>query len=331
MFIRITALASILCASTVIPVSAQNDRMAAEIRNGSCGEGEGMAFTLVAPARATGPQQGGSAAVPAANSFSTVSVPMSQLTTTDYVIVIEDGDDSACGLIGGPTTDTGALVMGLESADRAKLSGVAFLAPSSDGGQTNISLFVTGNALASADESVAADDSQSVASQQSTETDTVTATESVTTPEQPTAAPEPTQPANPVGTASENPSPFFQPVTNGGSTVTMVNGYFANAYGYSTPQGGYKYLVLDVTIECAGPDNCNYNPMNFSGEDADTGAGYDSVVFAIADGMLSSDTLSPSEYVTGTVLIEVQETASRVIVKYDPKSFDTNDLYWLFQ
>jgi hypothetical protein len=134
-----------------------------------------------------------------------------------------------------------------------------------------------------------------------------------------------------VGTSSESPAPFFETVTNGGSSVTLLNGYFTTAYGYSTPKGGYKYLVIDATIECAGPDDCNYNSMNFSGEDADTGAGYDSVVFVMAEGMLGSDTLSPGEYVTGTVLLEVQETAFRVIVKYDPKPFDTNDLYWIFQ
>jgi hypothetical protein len=289
-----------------------------------------MAFSLTAPTQATGPRQGGNGAVPAANSFSTVDVPLSQFTATDYAIVIEDGDVRACGLIGGPTTETGALVMGLESANGVGLNGVAFLAPSPDDGQTNISLFVTGEALVTSDEAVSGDNAQSVAAEQSEGSDTA-AVQSVTTPERPTAVPEPTQPANPVGTAGENPAPFFQPVTNGGSTVTMVNGYFANAYGYSTPKGGYKYLVLDVMIECAGSDDCNYNPMNFSGQDADTNAGYDSVVFAIADGMLSSDTLSPGEYVTGTVLIEVQETASRVIVKYDPKAFDTNDLYWIFQ
>ena len=256
---------------------------------------------------------------------------MSQLTATDYAIIVEKGTIHACGLIGGPTGDTGALVLGIESDNASELSGVAFLAPGPDGAQTNISLFVTGEALTSTAEPPADGIAQVEATQTVADAISVANAQNVTTPEQPTSIPEPTLPANPVGTSSDDPAPFFQPVTNGGSTVTLLNGYFANAYGYSTPKGGYKYLVVDATIECAGPDDCNYNPMNFSGEDADTGAGYDSVVFVMADGMLSSDTLSPSEYVTGTVLIEVQETASRVIVKYDPKSFDTNDLYWLFQ
>ena len=247
------------------------------------------------------------------------------------VVVSSPGDDAvlACGAIGGPLTETGALVIGLASGEDSNLSGIAFLAPSADGAQTNISLFVTGASLGetvpasaqapqAADEGDAGEAAQPVAAQA----------------QEPSAPPTPTPvptPALVLGTSSENPAPFFETVTNGGSSVTMLNGYFATAYGYSTPKGGYKYLVIDTTIECAGPDDCNYNSMNFSGEDADTGAGYDSVVFVMAEGMLGSDTLSPGEYVTGTVLLEVQETAARVIVKYDLKPFDTNDLYWIFQ
>jgi hypothetical protein len=84
---------------------------------------------------------------------------------------------------------------------------------------------------------------------------------------------------------------------------------------------------LDVRIEGTGPSDHHYGASNFSGEDPDTGAGYDSA-FVFGGDTLGSDTLSRGEYVTGTVVLEVQETAQRVIVKYDPVMFDPDDLFW---
>jgi hypothetical protein len=167
-------------------------------------------------------------------------------------------------------------------------------------------------------------------------TATITPTPAPTSTPLPTPTPAPTSTPVPTptvvpGTSHENPASFFETVTNGGVSVTLHSGYFDYAYGYSTPKGGYKYLIMNVTITCVGPDDRSYNPMYFSGEDADTGAGYDSALVLAAD-MLGSDTLSPGEYVTGTIVLEVQETATRVIVKYDPvQGFDTNDLYWILE
>jgi hypothetical protein len=155
---------------------------------------------------------------------------------------------------------------------------------------------------------------------------------------QPTRAPRPTPSAAPTRTPTPtplpgthgNPAPFAQELTGGGARVKLLSGRFANEFGYSEPKGGYKYLVLDVRIEGAGLRDHRYGASNFSGEDADTGAGYDSA-FVFGDDTLGSDTLSRGEYVTGTVVLEVQETAKRVIVKYDPAMFDTDDLYWIFE
>lgn len=331
MFSRVAFAMAIVTLTIAAPAAAQESTLEAGIHAGDCQEVGQVTSPLLAPAMATGPQQGSTDNEPAANSFSTVDVPLTQLTIQEQALVVSapGGDILACGAIGGSLTEAGALVMGLAATNDSNVTGIAFLAPSADGGQTNISLFVTGASLAQTETT------ESNQVQQATDDETVDSTQPEATqapepsiPPTPTPVPLPTQA---LGTTSENPAPFFEPVTNGGSTVTLLNGYFANAYGYSTPKGGYKYLVLDVRIDCASSDDCHANTMNFSGEDADTGAGYDSVVFAVAEGMLSSETLSPGEYVTGTVLLEVQETASRVIVKYDPKQFDTNDLYWIFQ
>lgn len=326
---RVATALAMLCIATIAPASAQDPAIEAGIHAGGCDEIGQVMSPLLAPATATGEPQGSSDYEPAANSFSTVDASLTRLTSEDRAVVVSEtgGNVLACGGIGGPLTEAGALVIGLAPAQGSGVSGVAFLAPSADGVQTDISLFLTGGTV---DQMVSAPAAQAQGGNRGEDGDAAQPVD--------TQAPETSAPPTPIpretqalGTSSESPAPFFETVTNGGSSVTLLNGYFATAYGYSTPKGGYKYLVIEATIECAGPDDCNYNSMNFSGEDADTGAGYDSVVFVVADGMLGSDDLSPGEYVTGTVLLEVQETASRVIVKYDPKPFDTNDLYWLFQ
>jgi hypothetical protein len=156
----------------------------------------------------------------------------------------------------------------------------------------------------------------------------------------PTAAPKPTRTPRPrptpaptptmtIGTASDNPAPFSQELIGGGARVALLNGFFTYELDYSTPQLGYKYFVLDVRIEGTDEDGHYYSFISFSGEDATTGAGYDSEL-VFTDTMLDSGTLSRGEYVVGTVVLEVQETAQRIIVKYDPAQFDPNDLYWLF-
>jgi hypothetical protein len=133
-----------------------------------------------------------------------------------------------------------------------------------------------------------------------------------------------------IGTTAENPAPFAEPLTGGGAKVQLLSGRLASEFGYSEPKGGYKYLVIETRIEGAGPDDHHFGISNFSGQDADTGAGYDSA-FVLGDDTLGSDALSAGEYVTGTVALEVQETAKRVIVKYDPNKFNDEDLYWLFE
>jgi len=150
------------------------------------------------------------------------------------------------------------------------------------------------------------------------------------TPEpEPTAAPTPTERPSPIGTSADNPAAFGATAENAGVAVTLSNGYFAEAYGYSTPKGGYRYLVFDAYIEATWDDDRSYSPSAFSGEDAATGAGYDSA-FVSADGMLGSDQLSRGEFVTGTVVLEVQVTAESVVIKYDPQQFDPNDIFFSF-
>jgi hypothetical protein len=144
----------------------------------------------------------------------------------------------------------------------------------------------------------------------------------------PTEAPTPVP--IPLGTSADQPAPFTQPLAGGGVKVQLSNGRFENKFGFSKPKGGYKYLAFDARIEGDADDERFYSPSSFSGQDADTGAGYDSEL-TFEQNELGSDSLSRGEFVTGMVVLEVQETATRVIIKYDPLEFDPNDLYWIYE
>jgi hypothetical protein len=141
--------------------------------------------------------------------------------------------------------------------------------------------------------------------------------------------PAPTATAVP-GTTAQHPAPFGEKLTGGGVSVELSNGRFANEFGYSEPKGGYKYLIFDTRIEGTDNKEHGYGQMDFSGEDAKSHAGYDSAL-VFGNGALGSDRLSHGEYVTGSVALEVQETAKSVIIKYDPNQFTSDDLYWLFE
>jgi hypothetical protein len=144
----------------------------------------------------------------------------------------------------------------------------------------------------------------------------------------PTNTPMPTATALP-GKTAVNPAPFSQRLTGSEVSVELLNGRFANEYGFSEPKGGYKYLVFDVRLTGLSGEEHHYSASNFSGQDAETGAGYDSA-FVFGGDSLGSDVLSGGEFVTGEIALEVQETTERVIIKYDPNMFTDDDLYWVF-
>jgi hypothetical protein len=88
--------------------------------------------------------------MPAANSFTTVPLSLAALTASDHAIVIPFpvGEELvACGDIGGTLTEAGALIVGLSPQGDTEISGIAYLSPSADPTQTDISLFVTGEGL----------------------------------------------------------------------------------------------------------------------------------------------------------------------------------------
>lgn len=120
-----------------------------------------------------------------------------------------------------------------------------------------------------------------------------------------------------------------------GETID-VDGVFMtlNSYYYSyvdtlgsAAKGGYKYIIVNVTVtNLRATDKYRYNSGDFAGKDLNTAADYDDT-FAFLNTPLNSGELSPTEYATGEVAIEVQETATNVRIKHTVSSGKA--LYWL--
>lgn len=110
--------------------------------------------------------------------------------------------------------------------------------------------------------------------------------------------------------------------------MTVDSAYFDFGFAGAIPRGGYKILILGVTIENISDGDKSYSEAKFSGIDSKSGATYNAVTLDDVGVLLRDGELQPGQYVSGTVLIEVQETSTGVIVKYDPAMFSTEDLYW---
>lgn len=126
----------------------------------------------------------------------------------------------------------------------------------------------------------------------------------------------------------ELPAPIGTTLTGGGVAVTLTNAFYADEYGYATPKGGYVFLVLEVAIENTDDEGHGYAGNRFSAKDFDTGAEFDDTI-TLAVGGLGTGDLSPGEYVSGVVVLEVQERTSRVRIKYATAAFGGTSLYWL--
>jgi hypothetical protein len=149
---RLLLVALVVLAGTILSPSggsAQQTGVAAEIRQGNCDEVGEVVAPLVEARLPAGERRGNATAMPAANSFTTVPISLDALTASDHAIVVPFpvGDELvACGDIGGTLTEAGGLVIGLSDGD-VGISGIAYLGPSTDPVQTNISLFITGEGL----------------------------------------------------------------------------------------------------------------------------------------------------------------------------------------
>ena len=102
----------------------------------------------IASVLAVGEAEGSGLAVAVASAHSVIDVPLDELLSTDFSIVVhQDGeahdDDLVCGEIGGVRSSGGALTIGLREVNGSGYVGIAYLAPlPDDDDQTQISLFV---------------------------------------------------------------------------------------------------------------------------------------------------------------------------------------------
>lgn len=126
----------------------------------------------------------------------------------------------------------------------------------------------------------------------------------------------------------ELPAPVGTQLKGDDVAATLTSAFYSSEYGFSTPKGGYVYLVIEVAIENIDDEDHGYAGNRFSAKDIDTSAEFDDA-FTLTDGGLGTGTLSPGEYVSGVVVLEVQETAQRVRIKYDTAAFGGTNLYWV--
>jgi hypothetical protein len=302
------ALALLALSAVALPSAAQDQTFPVTIVAGNCNSDTVVAelSELVLPG---GNPIGAADGRTAASSFTQVPVSFDQLTGSAHAI--RAGEN--CGPIGGSINSTGALIVVLSSDDG--VGGIAYLGPN-PAGQTDVSVFLAPPVSGGTD-----------IAQVSTEATTEEVTEEPTSVPEPTPTPEP----DPLGRSLDNPAPIGTLLEFEGLAVSIDSAYYDFGFGNAIPRGGYKVLIMQVTLTNTGDTAKSYAAASFSGTDADTGAGYDAVTLENVGVLLDDDSLDPGEYVSGTVLLEVQETAARVIVKYDPQMFDPNDLYWIVQ
>jgi hypothetical protein len=153
---RLAIVALIIIASTVFTTPAggmaQQTGIATEIRQGNCDDVGNVVAPLAEAVISQGEPRGSAAAMPAANSFTTVPISLEALAASDHAIAVPfpAGEEIvACGDIGGTRTEAGGLVIGLSPLGDTEISGIAYLSPSPDPAQTTISLFVSGEDLES--------------------------------------------------------------------------------------------------------------------------------------------------------------------------------------
>jgi len=111
--------------------------------------------------------------------------------------------------------------------------------------------------------------------------------------------------------------------------VSVDSAYFDTRFGNAIPRGGHKVLILNVTMTNVDSSDRSYNEADFSGIDTATKAVYDAVTIDNAGVLLHDGNLRPGQYVSGIVLIEVQDSATSVVIKYNVDILGDDDLYWV--
>jgi hypothetical protein len=126
----------------------------------------------------------------------------------------------------------------------------------------------------------------------------------------------------------DQPAQVGEAVAVKGVRVSLDSYYYSYTDALGTgPKGGYLYLFIAVTVVNERAEGkYNYSDRKFAAKNLDNDADYDDE-FAFLDSPLGSGELSPGEYVSGQVALEIQETATNVRLKYNVEG--DYSLYWL--
>jgi hypothetical protein len=309
--------------------AAQPAELAAAIVSGTC-DAVGAGVAALTPATVPGgPALGSDKAVPGANSFSTVAIGIDALLADDHAVVVNgaNGTTVTCGEIGGRLTAAGSLIVGLHPG-ASELGGVVVFSPADAAGQTNVSLFVVGAPLGTAPADAAPTSPATSAETPAVSTMAVAQQGDPTATTRPTEAPVRTPTPVPIGFSQRNPAPIGTTLESQGLAVTVTGASFDSGFANAIPRGGYKVLIISATIENTSDGVLGYDASRFGAIDANNRNTYDPVTIDNAGGLLTSGNLQPGEEVSGTAVVEVQETASNVIVTYDVDIQGDYDMFW---
>jgi hypothetical protein len=120
----------------------------AQIVAGDCEARQSVVADLGVVQTGQGDPVGAAGGVPVVQGFGVAVIPFAALLATPHAITVtedgaEGGDAVACGEIGGNLTDTGALVVALQTVGADVPGGVAVLAPAlEDPNATGVSIFL---------------------------------------------------------------------------------------------------------------------------------------------------------------------------------------------
>jgi hypothetical protein len=123
------------------------------------------------------------------------------------------------------------------------------------------------------------------------------------------------------------PGAFGETLMAEGLAVTVSVPFVTWDYNYLTPKGGYKFLIFTVHMQYFGDGKKNYSSRRFEARDLVTDALHKETLLFFEQPLDSGD-LPHSSYVWGHVGLEVQETASTLLVQYQLDAHGDVFMYW---
>jgi hypothetical protein len=149
-----------------------------------------------------------------------------------------------------------------------------------------------------------------------------------------TPSPEATEQASETVEGSrKNPAKIKQQVELDGVLVTVYSVVFRDdLVETNAPGAGNRYVAIDVRIENQTNGSYDYSAYGLNLKDPEEGYEFDSdFITAFAETPLSTGSLESGDFVRGTVVFQVPDDLSKVLVVFhlDQYGFDSTAAYWL--